>query len=187
MKPSRPPEEVLRRVLKFSRLNGWSVAIFAGLCTLVALAMGDPVGIAVSLLVTLGGAIEVRGYRMLKRRNIDGLRWLIRSQLVVLGVIWAYAVTRLVSFDEGTVRAAFTSDMRASLSDLGLSLEDILPLVRRAFYLLYGGVLAVTLLYQGGLALYYRRRGPAIEIALQPPPVAPGVAAPTPPADDYLI
>ena len=79
MKPFRPPEEVLRRVLKFSRLNGWSVAIFAGLCTFVSLAMGDPVGIAVSLLVTLGGAIEVRGYRMLKRRNVDGLRWLIRS------------------------------------------------------------------------------------------------------------
>jgi hypothetical protein len=187
MKPPRPPEEVLRRVLKFSRLNGWSVAVFAGLSTLVALAFGEPMGIAVSLLVTLGGALEVHGYRLLKRRNIDGLRWLIRSQLVVLGVIGVYAVSRLASFDEGTVREAFTSDMRASLSDLGLSLEDILPLVRRTFLLLYGGVLAVTLLYQGGLALYYHRRRPAIEIALQPPPIVPAVVAPTSPPDDYLI
>jgi hypothetical protein len=187
MKPSRPPEEVLRRVLKFSRLNGWSVVVFAGLSTLGALALGDPMGIAVSLLVTLGGALEVHGYRLLKRGQVDGLRWLIRSQLMVLGVIWAYAGTRLVSFDEGTVREAFTSEMRSALSDLGLTFDDILPLVRRTFHLLYGGVLAVTLLYQGGLALYYRRRGRAIEIALQPPPVVPRVAAPTPPPEDYLI
>jgi hypothetical protein len=187
MKPPRPPEEVLRRVLKFSRLNGWSVVVFAGLCTLGSLAMGEPVGIGIGLLVILGGALEVRGYRLLQRGHADGLRWLIRSQLVVLGVIWVYVVTRLVSFDEGTVREAFSSDMRASLSELGLSFEDILPLVRRTFYLLYGGVLAVTLLYQGGLALYYRRRGPAIELALQAPPVVSGVAASTPPPDDYLI
>ena len=187
MKRSRPPEEVLRRVVKFSRLNGWSVAIFAGLATLGSLAMGDPIGIAVSLLVTFGGAVEVRGYRMLQRRDTDGLRWLIRSQLVVLGVIWAYAVSRLLSFDAGTVREAFTPEMRATLSDLGLSFEDILPLVRQAFYLLYGGVLAVTPLYQGGLALYYRHCGPAIELALRLPPVVPGVVSPTPPPEDFVI
>jgi hypothetical protein len=187
MKPPRPPEEVLRRVLKFSRLNGWSVVISAGLCTLVSLAMVEPVGIVVGLLVTLGGALEVRGYRMLKRGEADGLRWLIRSQLVVLGTIWVYALSRLLSFDEGTIREAFTPEIRASLSELGLSFEDILPLVRQTFHLLYGGVLAVTLLYQGGLALYYRRRRPAIELALQAPPVLPGVAAPTLPPDDYHI
>ena len=198
MKPSRPPEEVLRRVLKFSRLNGWSVAIFAGLCTLVSLAMGDPVGIAVSLLVTVGGAIEVRGYRMLKRRNVDGLRWLIRSQLVVLGTIWAYALSRLLSFDAGYIKdqaipearawlGSFGLDMDGLLSQAGVDSREVVPLVRLFFVILYGSVLLVTLLYQGGLFLYYRWRGPAVEIALQPPPVVPGVAASTSPADDYLI
>jgi hypothetical protein len=169
MKSSRPPEEVLRRVLKTSRLNGWSVAIFAGLCSLVSLA--------------LGGALEVRGHRLLKRRDADGMKWLVRSQFVVLGVIWSYAATRLVSFDQEIVRELVSADMRASLNELGLTTEDILPLVRRFFYLLYGSVMAATLIYQGGLALYYRRRTPAVEAALRPPPVVPAAASP----GDYAI
>ncbi|MDD2763839.1 MAG: hypothetical protein PHE83_07705 [Opitutaceae bacterium] len=172
MKPSRPPEEVLRRVLKTSRLNGWSVAIFAGLCSLVSLAFGDPVGCSVGLLVTLGGALEVRGHRLLRRRDVGGMRWLVRSQLLVLGVIWAYAVTRLLSFDQELMRELATPDMRTMLSELGLTLDDIVPLVQRVFYLLYGSVMAATLIYQGGLALYYRRRTPAVAQALALPPAA---------------
>jgi hypothetical protein len=178
VKPSRPPADVLRRVLKISRLDGWSVAIFAGVCTLVSLALLDPVGIAVCLLVMLGGLLEVRGQRMLSRRDADGMRWLVRSQLVVLGVIWTYAATRLVSFDEGLVREMITPDMRSSLGELGLTPEDILPLVRRFFYLLYGSVMAATLIYQGGLALYYHRRTAAVQEALRaPPPVLPEAEA----------
>jgi hypothetical protein len=165
----RTPEETLRRVLKVSRLDGWSVAIFAGFCSLVSLAFGDPVGCSVGLLVALGGALEVRGHHLLKHGNADGMRWLVRSQLVVLGTIWAYAASRLLSFDTAIVQDIATPDMRASLNELGLTLEDILPLVRRAFYLLYGGVMAVTLIYQGGLALYYRRRTAAVAQALSAP------------------
>jgi hypothetical protein len=183
MKSSRPPEEVLRRVLKTSRLNGWSVAIFAGLCSLVSLAFGDPVGCSVGLLVALGGALEVRGHRLLKRRDADGMKWLVRSQLVVLGVIWTYAATRLVSFDQEIVRELVSADMRASLNELGLTTEDILPLVRRFFYLLYGSVMAATLIYQGGLALYYRRRTAMVATALRAPPVVPAAASP----GDYTI
>ena len=166
----RTPEETLRRVLKVSRLDGWSVAIVAGGCSLVSLAFGDPVGVSVGLLVTLGGVLEIRGHRMLKHGNADGMRWLVRSQLVVLATIWAYAARQLLSFDTGIVRELATPDMRASLNELGLTMEDILPLVRRAFYLLYGGVMAVTLIYQGGLALYYRRRTAAVAQALTAPP-----------------
>lgn len=191
VKPSRPPEEVLRRVLKTSRLNGWSVALFAGACTLVSLALVDPIGISVCLLVALGGALEVRGHRLLQRRDADGMRWLVRSQLVVLGVIWTYAATRLMSFDEGLVREMVTADMRASLNELGVTMEDILPLVRRFFYLLYGSVMAATLIYQGGLALYYRRRTATVELALKTPPAWAAVASSVPPSarspDDYAI
>ncbi len=191
VKPSRPPEEVLRRVLKTSRLNGWSVAIFAGLCSLVSWALGDPVGGSIGLLVALGGMLEVRGHRLLQRRDADGMRWLVRSQLVVLGVIWTYAATRLMSFDEGLVREMVTPDMRASLNELGVTMEDILPLVRRFFYLLYGSVMAATLIYQGGLGLYYRRRTAAVELALRAPPLVPSatssISPPAHPPGDYAI
>jgi len=189
VKSSRPPADVLRRVLRIARLNGWSVAIFAGVCTLVSLALMDPIGITVCLLVMLGGLLEVRGQRMLSRRDADGLRWLVRSQFVVLGVIWTYAASRLVSFDEGLVRAMITPDMQSSLRELGLAPEDILPLVRRFFYLLYGSVMAAALIYQGGLALYYHRRRATVTLALQAPPVvlAPASSDSPPTSGDFAI
>ena len=189
VKPPRPPADVLRRVLKFSRLNGWSVAIFAGVCALVSLALLDPIGVAVCVLVLMGGLLEVHGSRRLRRREADGVRWLVRSQLVVLGVIWTYAVTRLASFDEGLVRDLITPELLSALRELGLTQEDILPLIRQFFYLLYGSVMAATLIYQGGLALYYHRRAAAVEAALRAPPIVAAAPSPdsSPASGDYTI
>jgi hypothetical protein len=180
MKTPRPPAEVLRRVLKVSRLNGWSVVIFAGLCALGALAFGDLVSFAVGAFVTVGGVIEVRGCRRLRRRDPDGMRLLVRSQLVVLGVIWAYALPRLLSFDATylqdqvipnlrEVLAASGADFDSLLEQAGLNAKDIVPLVHLFFVVLYGSVMFVTLLYQGGLALYYHHRTAAVTEALRAP------------------
>ena len=168
MRPPLLPEEILHRVIKLSRLNGWSVAIFAGLCAAGSLAFGDFLGASVGLLVTLGGAMEVRGCRMLRRDDAGGMRWLVRSQLVVLAVICAYAISRLLSYDDQVVRQAMTPQMRASLRELGFTMEDILPLARQFNRILYGSVMAAALIYQGGMALHYLRRTPAVERALSP-------------------
>jgi hypothetical protein len=192
MKMPRPPEDVLRRVIRISRLNGWSVAIFAGLGILVSLAVLDPIGIAVCLLIALGGAIEVRGCRRLRRRDPDGMRLLVRSQLVVLGVIWVYALPRLLSFDATYLQdeaipnlrellSASGMDFDSILAQAGLTTKDIVPLVHLFFVVLYGSVMLVTLFYQGGLALYYRHRTAAVTEALKaPPPALTGSAAGAP-------
>jgi hypothetical protein len=112
--------------------------------------------------------MEVRGHLMLKRNNIGGMRWLVASQLAVLAVIWAYAISRLLSYDDRMVREVITPKMLMSLNELGLTLADILPLVRRIVDLLYGSVLATTLIYQGGMALFYRHCTPAVNTALNP-------------------
>jgi hypothetical protein len=168
MRPPRLPEEILRRVIRLSCLNGWSVVIFAGVCAIGSLVFRDFFGALIGLLVTLGGAMEVRGHLMLKRNNIGGMRWLVASQLAVLAVIWAYAISRLLSYDDRMVREVITPKMLMSLNELGLTLADILPLVRRIVDLLYGSVLATTLIYQGGMALFYRHCTPAVNTALNP-------------------
>jgi hypothetical protein len=168
--------DALSRVIKLSRLNGWSVAIFAGLCAVGSLAYGDFLGALVGLLVTFGGALEVQGHRMLKRNDAGGMRWLVRSQLIVLAVIWAYAISRLLCLNDQVVRETLSSRagrqlfprlLGASFDELGITLEDILPLVRLFIHILYGSVLAATLIYQGGLALYYRHCAPAVEAVLK--------------------
>jgi hypothetical protein len=194
MKPPRPPEEVLRRVIRFARLNGWSVVLFAGLGALVSLGLLDPLGVSVCLLIGLGGGLEVRGQRRLVRRDAGGMRGLVRGQLVVLAVVWFYAATHLISFDPVYLRDEVIPNARELLSSFGMDLNEIfdqagldasavVAYVRLMFVALYGSLMLVTLIYQGGLALHYRHRTAAVEAALQPPPIPPAARA----GEDYHI
>lgn len=164
------PEKALKRVLAISRFNGWSVIVFAALGTLITLVMGDLSGLAVGVLVGIAGWMEVRGHRTLKRRNPEGMRLLVRSQVFLLAVILVYCATRLGSFDNTTAMGNLTPDMETMLNEAGLHSADILPLVRMAFFTLYAGLALGTLAYQGGMALYYRAKTPLVVEALTAPP-----------------
>ncbi len=182
MKPPALPEETLRRVLRLAKGNGLSVLIIAGLGTLVSLAFGDLVGAGVGLVVAYGGWMELNGRRTLLRGDAAGVDRLIRAQWIVLGAILAYCVTRFASFDSDTALGGLTPDMRSQLTEAGLDVAAILPLVRLIFYLTYATVAVVTLLYQGGMARYYSRRrepvGQALAARLRP--VVPPAAAASP-------
>ena len=164
------PDRALEKVLRISRLNGWSVVVLAGCCTLVTVLIGDWTGILVGLLVVASGLMEVRGNRMLRRRNAAGVSWLIRAQVFLLGVILVYASVRIVGFDREFAAQNFSPLMRTALEQLELSLEDLLLLVRLAVRGFYGAVMLGACLYQGGLALYYRKRQALVELALAAPP-----------------
>jgi len=60
--------------------------------------------------------------------------------------------------------------MEAVLQESGLNRADILPLVHQMFIVLYGTVALVSLIYQGGLALYYRSKTRLVTEALTIPP-----------------
>lgn len=164
------PQDVLKRVRRIAGVNGWSVAVVSGLSTLLCLVTGAAGGAAVGLMVTLGGVMELRGRRMLGERKPDGMLWLVRGQLMVLGMIWVYAVSRLASFDPELAMGNLTPDMERLLAESGILMSDILPLVKIAFYTLYITLLLVTLFYQGGLALYYRSRTAVVTEALRATP-----------------
>lgn len=165
-----PQTKALKRVLTVSRLNGWSVAVVAGLGTLLALAFGDLLGAFIGLLAVASGWMEIRGNGKLQRRDSEGMRWLVRSQLFLLAVILAYCASRLGSYDQETMLANLTPDMEALLQEAGIGRADLVPLVRMAFFGLYGAVAVTCLIYQGGLALYYRRKTQLVTEALTAPP-----------------
>lgn len=175
--PPHPAEKSLRRVLLVSALDGWSVAVIAGVGTLLALALGDLSGAATGLLILVAGATELRGRARLRRKDATGMKLLVRAQLFLLTVILVYCATRLGSFDEGlvqdTVRENLTPDMEAALLESGIARGDIVPAVKMMFYVLYGTVAFVSLLCQGGLILYYRSRATRVAEALAAPPPAP--------------
>ncbi len=197
MKKNRPPEEVLRRVVRLARLNGWSVALVAGLGVLLSLVLLDPIGFAVCGLVGLGGVMEIHGQRMLVRRDAGGMRWLVRAQFVVGAVIVSYAASRILSFDAGYLQQEAIPNLRAMLTSVGMNLDDLLeplgldagtivPFVRLMVVVLYGSLLLATLVYQGGLALHYRHRTEAVEAALRAPPPLIPPAPPRPPSGPEL-
>lgn len=162
-------EKTLKRVLTISRLNGWSVVVFAVLGTLITLAIGDFSGVIVGFLIGAAGWMEIRGHNLLKRRKPEGMKLLVRSQMFLLAVILVYCASRLGSFDNGTVMGNLTPDMEALLKESGIDKADVLPLVRTAFFAGYGGFALATLIYQGGMALYYRSRIPVVTEALTAP------------------
>ena len=171
--PTLSPAEIsLQRVLTVSRLNGWSVIVLSALGSLLALAIGDLPSALIGLLVLAAGLLEVRGYRQLQQRNPAGLNLLVRSQLFLLAVMLVYCAGRLGSFDADTALASLTPDMEVILAEAGLDKSSLLPLVRTAFFALYSTVAAITLIYQGGLALFYRSKIKLVTEALTAPPPA---------------
>jgi len=159
-------DQVLLRILKISRLNGWSVALFAGFCTLITLLLGDVTGIVVGALVTGAGLWEVRGNRLLARGQAEGMRWLIRAQLFLLAVILIYASSRIFSLGRELTHANLSPEMRSLLTQSGLEPNEVLPLLRTVISSFYGAVMLATCLYQGGLAFYYHRRKALVEQAI---------------------
>ena len=170
--PLTPPQLALKRVIGISRLNGWSVVIVAGLGALLALALGDWPSTGIGLLIAVFGGLEVHGNHLLRKRDPGGLQWLVRSQMLVLALILAYCASRLGSFDADTALANLTPDMEAMLKEAGLTRADIVPLVHRMYLAIYISVALASLVYQGGLALYYRSKARLVTGALTvvPPP-----------------
>ncbi len=168
-----PSDKALQRVLTISRLNGWSVIVVAGLGVLLALALGDLSSVAIGLLGVASGVMEVRGHKKLKRRDPTGMKLLVRSQLFLLAIILVYCASRLGSFDADTVMGNLTPDMEAILKEGGIEKAEILPLVRMMFLTIYCTVAVTCLIYQGGLALWYRRKTGLVTEALTTPQVPP--------------
>jgi hypothetical protein len=177
---STPQEKALKRVLLISALDGWSLVAIASLSLLLTLALGELLGIAVSLLVLAAGIVELRGRRALKRRNADGMKLLVRAQLFLLTVILVYCARSLGSFDAGYLKEQLIPEMRQYFLLFGINFDEILqqfeltednlvPLVHTAFLVLYGSVALISLIYQGGLALYYRGKTRFVIEALAAP------------------
>jgi len=165
-----PQEKVLQRVLLVSAIDGWSIVAVAGLGTLGTLLLGDLLGVGVGLLVLVAGVIELRGRHRLRRRDPAGMQLLVRAQLFLLSVILVYCVSRLGSFDAETAMASLTPEMEVMLKEGGLERADVLPLVQTVFYSVYGTVAFVSVIFQGGLTLYYRSRTGPVTAALARPP-----------------
>jgi hypothetical protein len=157
------PEETLPRVLRVARLDGMSVAFIAGLFALLAALAGDALGAVIGLLVAGAGAIELHGATLLVHGEPRGMNWLITSQVFLMATVTSYCGLRLLHPGLAPLLAAVTDEMKVSLATAGWTPERF---VRFIYTTTYYAVAIVTLVYQGGMALYYYRRRESVARAL---------------------
>lgn len=161
--PPLLPEETLIRVLRVARLDGMSVLVIAGVFALISAMAGDFVGAVVGLLVAGAGAVELHGATLLEHCEPRGMRWLVGSQIFLLATVVAYCGLRLLHPVLDPLQAAVTDEMKVSLEAAGWKQEEFIRFVYNTTYYLVG---AVTVFYQGGMAIYYLRRREPVARAL---------------------
>lgn len=165
--PPLLPTETLARVLRTARVNGTSVLVIAGTLALLSAAARDVFGTGVGLLVAAAGAIELHGAGLVRQGQPRGTSWLVTSQLYLLLVVLAYVAWRITHYDEAFMRTLVTMDMEKRLSEAGLTVDDFMPMLRKAYVFAYAVIAVATFIYQGGMALYYNRRRGAVDAALR--------------------
>jgi hypothetical protein len=164
MRPPLLPAFALRRVMHIARLDGLGVLTIAGLFALISALVHDQPGTAIGLAVAGAGAIELHGVTLLRHGAEKGMLWLVGSQLLLLVVILGYVGLRLSHVDVTMMRPLLSDAQQQVIVQSGLSVDSFLRLVYKGTYVLVG---VLTVLYQGGLTIYYQRRRTAVAAALR--------------------
>ena len=107
--------------------------------------------------------MELHGSVLLRNGGSRGVRWMMASQLLLLAVIFGYVAWRLKNIDIAPMRPLVTDQQREAIANLGMTVDHFLRLVYKGSYAIFA---LVSLIYQGGLALYYHRRRAVIDTAL---------------------
>ncbi|MEO7413553.1 MAG: hypothetical protein ABIZ81_09355 [Opitutaceae bacterium] len=163
--------EIYVRVLRIARLDGMSVLGLAGFFALTAAGAGNVQGALVGVLIALAGALELHGASMLRQGDARGIDWLVRSQFYLLLMMLGYCGWRLTRIDLEPLRAAFQIALRSPMmqkswaanQEMGMTEDQFL---QQTYTLTYVLLAIATLIYQGGMALYYLRRRDPVTRAL---------------------
>jgi hypothetical protein len=143
----------IRRAINVARADGWGVACAAALTLLSSFTSVSGVVVAAAL-----GAVAVVELKMaarLRRFDVSAPRVLALNQVALGGLLIAYAVLRIYQELNG---AGEYAAMVASDPEVGRALQPFEHLTRLVALSMYGGLIAVAILAQGGLALYYFTR-----------------------------
>ena len=170
-KPPLLPAEIVARLLRVAHFDGASVLGLCGVLAIVSAWYGDLTGAVIGVLIAGAGAFELHGAGLLKAGKPRGLNWLVASQLYLLAAILSYVGWRLTSYNPAAVRrilepALHLPVIQAMLDMAGATEADLLVMVRPLYFAGFRLVAVGTLLYQGGMALYYHRRRAAVAAAL---------------------
>jgi hypothetical protein len=147
----------LARAASVARTNGLGYAVFGALTLLLALPGLDVADSILGAVLLAVGIAQRRTAPRIRRADPTAPLALARNELVLMAAIAVYCGLMLTLLRPSAAQWRTELDA-AGGAELGLGeLADSLTTAT------YAALLAVTLLYQGGLALYFLRRRPLLE------------------------
>lgn len=152
----------IRKAARVAAFNGWSSAAIAALSA--PFSIWSPVGAVLTAGIAFVALNEFRGRKKLLNFEPAGATLLAWNQLGLLAMIIGYCLWMMQGSlgDGGSLSAELQgfSELDSSLAGTVDSLQPMIQQVVRGFYL---GVIALSLLFQGGTALYYFSRRRLVE------------------------
>jgi hypothetical protein len=155
----------IRRAITVARTDGWSLAFFAALTVLFGLTSVSSllIGAGLGIIAT----VELYGAARLRKLDPRITHVLGYNQVALGCLLAAYALWRI--YQETTGAGAF-ADYAASTPDVAELLKPYEDVIRELSMWVYGGLIAVAVFAQGGLALYYFTRKKYVEAYLSQTP-----------------
>lgn len=144
----------LQRAAGVATFNGWTIGTFALLTTLCGIS--SPTSLVLGAGMAVVAFVEFRGAARLRRLDVAATRLLGFNQLALASLLILYAIWQIIGVlhDPSSYSQLLGND-RQLLSMLG----PIEETTRQILLTVYGVMIAVVLLFQGGNALYYFSRG----------------------------
>lgn len=156
---ARDRAKTIRKAARVAGFNGWTTAAAAAFSAMFLLFDRSPGAIAITLGLSIIAYNEFRGRKRLLNFDPSAATMLGWNQLGLLAAIVIYCLWML-SGTSAEAAKAMTEFNSASQRELLSMAGDWEGLYKTASLAMYGGVIVLSVLFQGGNALYYftRRR-----------------------------
>jgi len=160
----REAADLRKKILKTARTarGSGTTSLVIGLLALLCSAISPSASaVLVSLSITAIGIIEITLGNRLRRGDPSAGRNLAFNQLALLGVIALYCLSQMLGYDAQAVKNSILSpEVRQVGTNIAAGMDEIVDRWGAlAVYGFYGLVIFLSVLFQGGMAWYYARRG----------------------------
>jgi hypothetical protein len=157
---ARDRAKTIRKAARVAAFNGWTTNAAALFSAMFLLFDRSGVAIAITVILSIVAYNEFRGRKRLLNFDPSGATLLGWNQLGLLAMIVVYCLWML-SGSSAEAATALSSQMKSTSERELLSMAgDLEGLYKTVTLAMYGGAIALSLLFQGGNAIYYftRRR-----------------------------
>jgi len=157
----------IRKGVTVALFDGWSVAVFAGLTLLGGLLGLSWVGILLGGGMAAAAFVELKAVNRLRALDATVTKTLAWNQVFLGGLLFSYAVYSLVLIYTGRTELAKQLEAYPEMADMAVNVNQIAKLIG---LLVYGTLITVAVVCQGGTALFYLSRRKHIEAYLRETP-----------------